>query len=337
MDSSRIALNYLRLVYPPVSSFEAEYIASDSEVKAVLEDSNFYMIAKRPQIFFGHPEISSDDTLLTLPLKMTLDTGETVEDCAEINLDELPSSSPHADITLSFDEGHKFFSIHEGSASEVDADRAPLLDWFTTEKLLFDRWRNKPGISGLHHLRKFTNYELLYVGISNENNTGVRLFSGSHEARQRILNNEFAIYGGGRISEEIYLFAFDIEPVSVRTLALTDRLTGHPGGPDFLEKKKVIADAEKAFIDLLGVKYNRTKYENYPKGKDGLHTSGLSGYMYQIAESITLVAENCTFRGDRDLLTGYPTNCANALVIRDELTTVFDPPDSNEGDDCSTD
>ncbi|MDN5822155.1 MAG: hypothetical protein L0H39_11795, partial [Brachybacterium sp.] len=75
MDSSHIAWNCLRLVYPPVSSLDAEPLVADKQVEAVLERSKFYLIGKRPQIFFGEPIVKNKGSNIALTLQMTREDG----------------------------------------------------------------------------------------------------------------------------------------------------------------------------------------------------------------------------------------------------------------------
>lgn len=48
----KTAINSLRLVYPPVSNQEAEWLKADSQVEAMLRRSNLYMIAQRREAKF---------------------------------------------------------------------------------------------------------------------------------------------------------------------------------------------------------------------------------------------------------------------------------------------
>ncbi len=48
----KTALNFLSLVYPPVSNQEAEWLKSDGEVETMLRRSDIYMIAQRREAKF---------------------------------------------------------------------------------------------------------------------------------------------------------------------------------------------------------------------------------------------------------------------------------------------
>ena len=45
-------INFLKLVYPPISNQEAEWIKDDPEVIAELKNSNLYMIVQRHESKF---------------------------------------------------------------------------------------------------------------------------------------------------------------------------------------------------------------------------------------------------------------------------------------------
>lgn len=186
-----------------------------------------------------------------------------------------------------------------------------MLDWFTTEKILFNRWRGHPALRGLDDYRRCATYELLYVGISREEDSFTRLVDRAHEKRVRILSNESPLASGARITDETMLFFFDVDPIRIHTLN-----TASDAGDleEFLNptfnKNRIIADAEKAFTNVLQTRYNTIKYANYPRGLDGLHVEGLDRYGYIIDEDLTFRTATTTIRG-----------CHNALVHTD------DPPD----------
>lgn len=64
-----------------------------------------------------------------------------------------------------------------------------------------------------------------------------------------------------------------------------------------LDKIRLIADAEKAFVHVMDSHYNTQKYRNYPKGTDGLAGLGLTGYGYVINEDITFETEKTSITG----------------------------------------
>lgn len=64
-----------------------------------------------------------------------------------------------------------------------------------------------------------------------------------------------------------------------------------------IDKKRIVADAEKAFTNVLQTKYNTIRYAKYPRGEDGLHGEGLDRYGYVIDEDLTFRTTTTTIRG----------------------------------------
>ncbi|NDV45377.1 hypothetical protein [Flagellimonas sediminis] len=54
-------------------------------------------------------------------------------------------------------------------------DVPEVIDWFTTEKFLYDLSRKVPFFSGFENYREFTKYRLHYIGISEKNDSFNRL------------------------------------------------------------------------------------------------------------------------------------------------------------------
>ncbi len=74
------------------------------------------------------------------------------------------------------------------------------------------------------------------------------------------------------MTDGIYLFLFNIQPLFMRTFE-----PGHVFEKDDFsstyDRKRIVADAEKAFVSLLKPEYNVVKFANYPKGADNLYGS----------------------------------------------------------------
>ena len=138
-------------------------------------------------------------------------------------------------------------------------------------------------------------YDLLYVGIAKEQDSYQRLIKNAHHARLRVLSEEEARKPGAHPSDEVILFLFDIEPLSMQQIAPEDDDNFEIfNGAD---RKKVIADAEKAFVKLLDPSYNVVKFHSYPKGDDGLYGQGLDNYTYALNENMRFQTANSMFRG----------------------------------------
>jgi hypothetical protein len=172
------------------------------------------------------------------------------------------------------------------------------LNWFTSEKLLWDRSRGISGIEGLDHVRDLMTYDLLYVGIAKKGDTFDRLFRQGHKARMDILANEPQRYPGARVTDEIYLFPFRVEPLLIQTFEPDHKFTDGDFAGE-LDRKRILADAEKAFVSLLKPQYNVVTFNNYPKGVDGLYGAGVDRYGYLIGESVAFDTAHGRIRGAR--------------------------------------
>lgn len=223
--------------------------------------------------------------------------------------------------------GEKFIQIWNGPE---DSPGSEVIDWFTTEKLIFDRSRGLPGVHGFSRFREAATYELLYVGIAKTGDTYQRLVQKGHTARQRILSNEPQRLPGARVADEIYLFMYSLSPLFVRTIGDDGKLFGQSDLDLTNEPKRIVADAEKAFVSLLKPQYNVVQFKNYPKGDDGLYGAGLDRYGYVIAENVTFNTAHGAFRGGRDSRFGAASNGADGLFV-DGDTTVLMPGDDNYG------
>src|SRR5690606_7636274 len=63
----------------------------------------------------------------------------------------------------------------------VDSKNNNIIRWWTPDKLLFDFWHGRLKVSGFVNYRKFTRFNLHYVGISKERDSFARLFQNGHK------------------------------------------------------------------------------------------------------------------------------------------------------------
>jgi hypothetical protein len=313
-------INFLKLVYPPISNQEAEWMKDDLEVITELKNSNLYMIVQRHESkfhLFNEKEIS-ENFINNFSLKFKYTVGN-ISDDVEINLAIL-FKELNIDIdkyNFEFELGKKQIRIWKCDLETNE--RIDVVDWFTTEKILWDKWREHPAIFGLDNYRKFSNYYLHYVGISKKDDSWKRLVIKPHDKRLRILSNENSIASQSRLTDELILLFFKIEPLEIQVYDeknIDDFLYGMN-----IDNKKIIADAEKAFIQVLDSKYNTVKYKNYPKGEDGLYNEGLTRYGYILGESMTLITDKEKIRGDTiSKYTFYES--ADMIMIEDDEVTI---------------
>lgn len=284
-------INILQLVYPPISNQESEWLKEDDDFKKMLSESNLYMICQRSEMNFAISEAKIKDIQIDHLLWFSIRSATLHADGA-IDLGIIAANNGISPIDLSIELGDKIIKIYDNR----DQSNPKLVNWFTTDKVLFDKWRKHNAIIGLENYRDLTNYVLHYIGISKEDDSLHRLVIQPHDKRIRILSNEPSFNIGSRLSEEIIFLFFKVNHIRVTIIDEKDGLE------KFMEtspsdKKQIIADAEKAFVHLLKSKYNTILFKKYPRGNDGLHSTGLDGYGYVIGEDVHLRTDNDDFRG----------------------------------------
>jgi len=279
-----ISNNLLRLVYPPISNQFAQWLWEDEgeEVRKYVNKSKLYMLAQRQEIRFDNYRVEDEVGRLYFDLVC----GEIKKKNLSVRIFDLIGDYKEPIIIGLGPQSIKISSeSDEGREDET-------LYWATTEKILYDFWRGRISIKGLESVSQFTVYNLYYVGISKEGDSFSRLFSNGHKNRAKILSNETQFSPAARLTDEIYIFLFDIDDFAIKELTEDDFEL-----PGFIDKKVLAADAEKAFVKILQSKYNAVKYQSYPKGKDGLYDFGLTSYSYQIDEDLTFVTPTQKIRG----------------------------------------
>ncbi|MGC5309999.1 hypothetical protein [Micromonospora zamorensis] len=305
----------LQLAYPPVSNQEAERVISEQGVVDRLRKSDFYMIAMRAEARFS--EFRHDDEGL---LHFKISTGTGISDSVTLHPSYLASNiegidPENGEITILGDE--KVLKFYDGTAEDVDAGTAELFEWFSTEKLIYDRGHRLPGIFGFHGWRDFATYELLYVGIASKADTYQRLFQRAHRKRQQILSNEWPRTPGSRVTDEMYLFPLRVQPMTVRMLEPGDTFS-HPSDEEWKTYcKRVTKDAEKAFVHLLDPQYNEVDFDSYPHSSDGLWEQGHERYIFYLAENLTFTTPTVTLHGAWDPIASGG-NDADLITIEGE-------------------
>jgi hypothetical protein len=303
--------SFLELTYSPISNQEAVWLQHDPKVEADLRQSDFYMIAGRAEAKFTN--FCLDRNKRVISFNMTV--GE-VSDPVQIHLDELPGVAAAGVDSYAVEVGEKMVRIWNGP---VRADGSQVLEWFTTEKLLWDRSRRKPRIGGLERFRELATYDLLYVGIARTGDTFDRLIANGHKARMEILANEPQRYPGARVTDEIFLFMFKVTPVVMQTFEPEHDFTES----DFLgevDYKPIVADAEKAFVSLLKPQYNVIRFSRYPKGRDSLYGSEYVRYTYAIGEDLAFNTAHGRLRGARDPNRGISNDADFIFVEGDRVS-----------------
>jgi len=147
------------------------------------------------------------------------------------------------------------------------------------------------------------------------------LLKRGHKARQDILSSEPQRYPGARPSDEIFLFLFKVEPLIMTTFDLGHELTPEELSGEY-DAKRIVADAEKAFVSLLRPPYNGELFKSYPKGTDGLYGQGYHCYGYIIGEQMAFNTSNGTVRGGVET-SGMISSDADAIFVEGETVTFY--------------
>lgn len=313
--STKSKLTFLETVYPPISNQEAVWLQDVPEVEALLRESDFYMIGGRAEARYLNLDFDPKTYILSFDFAI----GDHFRDPVEIHIQDLPAVQSLKAQSLEIEAGEKIVRLWDGPINQPGSN---VLEWFTTEKLIWDRSRGRAGIERFERHCEAATYDLLYVGIAKVGDSFDRLIDNGHKARMNILSNEPQRYPGSRVTDEIYLFLFKVNPLIMTTFEPEHDFENEDfsGGYD---QKRVVADAEKAFVSLLKPQYNVQRFAKYPKGKDGLFGSNFVRYGYVIGESIIFNTAHGRIRGSRDSGSGFITNDADCIFVEGNAVKLF--------------
>jgi hypothetical protein len=302
----------LSLVYPALSNQEAYWLRNDLGVVETLRMSDFYMVVGRAEAKFQVVEV--DQASGEASLRLTVLGGPEARGVLRVG--QVPRAAKAPNLVL--EGGDKILRVWDRPKEEPGVE---LLDWFTTEKLLYDRSHGHAALRGFDNHRELATYELFYIGIAKKGDSFERLVANGHQKRMEILANEPQRHPNSRVSDETYLLFFTVQTLGVQSFGPGDDMS--EVGVDFTrDRKRIVADAEKAFVKLLDPRYNDQKYTAYPRSVDGLYDSGLRGYAYVIDEDIVLNTGTATIKGAHDPLCGISNN-ADGICIQGEDVRLF--------------
>ncbi len=294
-----IAYNKLVLEYFPISNQEAEWLSHNKEFREQVSNSKLYMIGQRKEIYMVNFELID----FNLKFNLLFDNKIVEELTIPLNqFEEIKGGKCFLEL------GKKMFKIKKNKD-----DKEPVY-WATSERILTDYWRRNKIINGFKNFRKLTKYYLFYVGISKSSDSISRLFSQAHKNRLKILTNERQLNSTARLTDELYIFLFDIKP-QIHFFSANDDIKFE--NKLISDKIKVVSDAEKAFIKILNSKYNIEKYNNYPKSRDGLYNEGYERYGYVIDESISFETDSSIIWGQEDFL-NEEFRGSDIILIKDD-------------------
>jgi hypothetical protein len=303
----RSQIHFLELVYPPISNQEADWLWEDPEVRSEVARSKLYMIGQRQEVFYNAYSVDPDSYAIKFDL---------VSQGGKLSNVILPLEPNGINGEVEIEIGDKLIRIWH---AKDHSSRGELLEWLTVDKLLFDYWRGDIHVQGLENFRQFTNFKLYYVGISKEGDSFSRLFANGHKNRAKILSNESQFSQKARLTDELYIFLFDIDPLIITTLtgdsdeAIEDFLFPKP-----IPKLRLVADAEKAFVKIMQTKYNKLKYGQYPQSSDGLYKSGLTRWVFTINEAITFETDDISMTFGRWMVDPKNPNNTDFIYVDGE-------------------
>lgn len=311
--STKSKITFLETVYPPISNQEAIWVHNIPEVEALLRTSDFYMIAGRAEAKYLN--LKFDSEVVTFDFAI----GADFHDPVAIHIHQLPAVADSDAGDFWIELGDKCIRVWDGPVNEPGSI---VIEWFTTEKLIWDRSRGYSGIRGFERYREAATYDLLYVGIAKVGDSFDRLIARGHKARMEILSNEPQRYPGARVTDEVFLFMFNVQPLIITTFE-PDHDFENENFSGALEHKRIVADAEKAFVSLLKPEYNVQKFKNYPKGADGLYGSDFVRYGYSMCDTLSFNTAQGRFRGSRNPLTGFITNDGDYIFVNGDIVSLF--------------
>lgn len=124
----RILLNELKLVYPPFSNREGEWLWEDKEVREYVKDSKLYMIGHRRELKFT--EYTYELNYIKFKIKM----DDTKSPFIKLFLKDEIKYLNENHVKLQLEIGDKLIRIKDSNNN--------VLKWFTPDAFLFKYWRN---------------------------------------------------------------------------------------------------------------------------------------------------------------------------------------------------
>ena len=148
----------LRLVYPPISNREADWLLRDEDARKHLDQARIYLIGQRQEIFFRNLKADEATGVLNFTLEMGEHAALGTVDCNAIG----QRFGSEAAVQIGAESGAKIIRVFEHMADGTRAE----LEWFTPDKLLFNAWRGSKLVSVTNYSRAFSTFDLLYIGMS---------------------------------------------------------------------------------------------------------------------------------------------------------------------------
>ncbi|WP_419318496.1 hypothetical protein ACN2C7_16925 [Caulobacter sp. ErkDOM-E] len=322
----------LRLVHAPLSNQDADILRNirtkgAKSLKSRLGEAPIYMIAQREEIFFSDRKFDQEEGVFSFSLVMG---DKRLSGRVDVAFLSARYGDPNC-ASLGFRDGATTIYV-----LDIDERGKKTAVWAASpDALLYQHWRKEPGIKLDGDVRAFATYRLLYIGMS-EDGAYNRLIKAPHHARLGILSNEYQIRAEARLTDEVYFFLFEIDPLQIRSWGPDDEISEDffermASGDSGLPQANLICDVEKAFIRMLDTKYNNVKYSNYPHVAGGISSLGIDSYAYVIAEDITFEVQGQ--RVDGGYAEGLPSsNYADFILVSGDDVALIDVSENKEFD-----
>lgn len=280
------------------------------QFERIISRSKLYMIGGRPRADFVNMRVNE----YAEKMQADIAIGGKIVDTGTI---DLGSGIEGETLSVSYDKDILMVGNH------IDGGEFKAKRFFTPDSVYWHSSRGSKYISGFNNHSAVCNYDLLYIGIANSSGSFDRLISKAHHGRLDILTQENIRYPdpGNRVSDEIVLFTFDIEPLIIQSWGEEHDDPNMDEMITSFDLQRSVADAEKAFISMLRPQYNKVIYGNYPKGKDGLYEAGFNIYQYFLNENITFNTPSGVFAGKRDT-SGFGFE-GDAITVQGDDVRVF--------------
>jgi len=315
----------LSLAYSPLCNYDFVFLRDDVDIRSAIEESNLYIIAQRPEMFFTQLRQSMDGT--TIEFEIQQHQNRKSLKCSMPAYQSAFKTENAIGMQLAFEFMTKndrtdeppFNNLRCISLRELDSDGVPHFRiWFTPEKFLQNYWTGLIEAEVAGNIMDFTRYRVHYVGQSSKQEIWERLTG--HKKLQDILSLEFPFRYGGLPTHEIVILAMNfIDNMEIRSLgqdSTFEDFLAAVTGKEFPDKNEIFLDAEKALIQAMKPRYNEKQFPNYPKSSDGLEHANYRSVTYSVNEPITLIYPNGEIVGSLNRLGG------DMLIVQDGLLQV---------------
>jgi len=298
------------MIFPPIANSDVTVASKNPRLVSLLRTSDFYMIGGRAASFFFDVEIEVEHGRVAFAIQIK---GGAVGR-GFIKIADVPPIRALEDAQLAIAHSPSSITFYR----VVDQDTREPLARFSPEDLLWRRGREESFVGGLNNYLELSTFDLLYVGKATGTDSFDRLLKNGHHARQRILSDEPQRFPGSRVSDEIYLFLFRLEPLLIRTWREEDEIDDDDLALSY-SNNRLVSDAEKAFISLLKPEYNKEKYKNYPINDGGIYHDGYTGYTYSLSDGLKFRTAYGSMKGAREASFTLSNNADFISVKRDSV------------------